>query len=693
MTADPTSADRLDDLIPPEERSRPEVLGIDHVEGDARNVFVGNSGPMTVNEAIHHWNFPPRRVRRGPVLLARADEGQLQQLFVTPHGWPEALEELRREGTVLITGAPRTGRRTAGWRLLTAVSDDESREVQTINPESDERELPFDHEEIVAGDRLLVDLSALDGTAYARAEDALGGYLAAVVRRRAVAVVLMPSDMRVVRSELRRRTRTIHRPDGSQVLLRHFDYYRLPAPDTNRENLRTVVQEYGIGELAELAELAVVAHQRAPGPGWAWLDDAVAAVRNRDGDAEKLVRSTAADPEQRALLMAAALLDGAYTETVASAAVRLLDIVSPDRERTPAFTAVGLGERLSPFGARIDEGGRVHFTGLDTAASVRTHFWTHYPGAHAQFRDWVLRCSPVLVAEGIDAPDIVRRFVDQHLRVRRRNDVFDVVREWAENRRAVVTYLASAALAHGLTDPNHGWAFRRRCYVWATAGAGSRISSRLADLVVAACREVINGTHPEQAIVRLRYLAAHRDERVASNAREAMAAVVGRSPDRLRYLLSRLEGGTTGQQRRADTRSFLAAVDPTHLVAGSARPATALIERHDVRSRVVERWQDAWAFGVDGWEAPLHRWLAAATADDRILVAVAEASGGQWDRLRNLEAAAGRWAAVRGDSFARDLFDRFVAILDAAFVAQALRSTDQPSSAPPSGSHPSGDQS
>jgi hypothetical protein len=695
MTAEPASTDNPHDPVEPEDRSTPEMLGIEHVDGDARNVFVGNRGAITTHEEIH-WHFTPERVRRGPVLLARADEGELGRLFVAPRGWEEARQELARERTVLITGGPHTGRRTAGWCLLAAISAGESREVQTITSESDERQPPFDSEEIVAGDRLFVDLSSADDTTFARAEDVLGAFLSTVVDRGAAAVVLMPWDRDRVRPELRRRTRTVDRPDGFAVLRRHFAYHDLPAPAADRPGLREVVDEYGIGEIARLAELAAVAHRRARAPGWKWLDDAVAAVRNRDRDAEKLVQSTAGDPGARALLMAVALFHGAYTETVASAATRLLDIVSPDREQTPVFAAPGLGERLAPLGAEIDDEGRVRFTGLDTAAALRAYFWTHFPNIRKEFRNWVLECGPVLVADGIDAPDIVRRFVDQLLRVRRRNDVLFVSRSWAEGRRAV-TGLASAALERGLTDPSHGWAFRRQCYEWARAAATSRsaISARLADLLVAACREVISGTHPEQAIVRLRYLAAHRDERVASNAREALTAVAVWWPDRLRHLLGCLDGGTTRQQRRSDARSFVSVVDPGHLVKASTNSTTPLIDRPDVRSRLVERWRDAWSLGPDHWEEPLHRWLATAqiAADDRILAVVAEASDGRLDHVRDLEAVAERWAAAQGTSVARNVIDRFVAALDGTFVDFALRSADEAPYPPSAGLYVSEERS
>jgi hypothetical protein len=237
MTAEPASTDNPHDPVEPEDRSTPEMLGIEHVDGDARNVFVGNRGAITTHEEIH-WHFTPERVRRGPVLLARADEGELGRLFVAPRGWEEARQELARERTVLITGGPHTGRRTAGWCLLAAISAGESREVQTITSESDERQPPFDSEEIVAGDRLFVDLSSADDTTFARAEDVLGAFLSTVVDRGAAAVVLMPWDRDRVRPELRRRTRTVDRPDGFAVLRRHFAYHDLPAPRVARSRGR-----------------------------------------------------------------------------------------------------------------------------------------------------------------------------------------------------------------------------------------------------------------------------------------------------------------------------------------------------------------------------------------------------------------------------------------------------------------------
>ena len=689
MTSDDgVPPDDAQDLVGPETVSASGITGIGQIGGDARNVFTGNRGAIFNTHREFHWHFTAERVRRERVLLGRRDEEQIKKLFVKPSGWDEALGELRGERTVLVTGEPQTGRRTAAWCLLANVSDGDSREVQVVTPDPDERQAPFDTEEIVAGDRLMVDLSETDDVTFARAEDALDEFLGSVIERGAVAAVMMPWRPMSVRPEHSRRTHRLGRPDGLAVLKRHFAQFNLPEPSPEHLGIREIVDGYGTGEIARLAEIAAVAHRRGGGKGNAWLEEAVDALRNRESEAVDLVRKTDGDPTARALLCAVSLFHGTYPETVVSATNRLLDIVARDRERTPPFVQPGLGRRLEPIGARIDDDGRVRFVGLDTAAAVRAHFWTHFPEIYDDLRKWFQACGPVL-ARDRESTDIVQRFVDQVLRARRASDVVAVARGWVDANRSVAG-LAAVALERGLTDPNHGWTFRRMCYDLVRR---TGISSRFGEFLVAACREIIADTHPEQALLRLRYLAAHRDEAVAGKAREAMAGVLARRPEKLQQLIMYLDG-STAEQRRADARSFLDVVDPDLFARASSRSARPLIELSEVRSQLIALWRDALDLGSDLWEATFHRWLVAAqgAAGDRGLAVLVDATDGRLDRIKAVQRAADRWAAAEGTAAAYGLRRRFSAALDEALI-DSVQNAARPYSHAPAGSRVSEERS
>ncbi|TQM11843.1 hypothetical protein [Pseudonocardia kunmingensis] len=665
---------------PPEDR--PAAVGV----GQARDIgtsITGSLGPIYVR---NYWYATSRRERRGALALDLDHERNLAAVFVPPEGWERARRILAADGMVLLAGELGIGRRTAAWQLLDGIGDDDSRPIQVLRPEpgSDGGRV-LDAEDVVERDRLLLDLSDVDDQLFEAVQDELTDFFGVVAASAAVLVVLLPSFVTRPRSEFRARTALLERPDGRQVLYRRLREYGIAIPaGALLPDVANLLTNGSVGDVAELASLIREARSDVPdGTAESWFGVAVKRLSDRDTEISQLVAAhpSAAD---RALLLSVALLAGADAATVLAAEERLLRKVRHTVGPAPDFERSGLGARLTAIGGRLHVDGRVAFTAAGRAAAVLNHFWTHFPSLRNDFARWVIACGD-LGAEDAHRETMVARFVEQSLAVGRPGDVFAAVAVWAGDAR-VPALLASAALEYGLTSVEYGWAFRRRCYEWATDHTNGRTAApaRLADLLVAACRRVIVQTHPEQAIVRLRHLTRHPEPAVAREATTALVEVVGSDRSRMRYLLTRLTGGrrSDADARRADARLFLTTVVPELLVARGGRSLVAAAWVHE---RLAQRWGDVFDT-VPAWEyvPAVHRWLsvhaAAEPADAEALAAVLIAACDlRFDRLSILHSVSREWARTplpAAQTRRRETVERLYAAVDAAAVQAADAAID-----------------
>jgi hypothetical protein len=623
---------------------RPTTTGIERAR-DVGTAVTGTQGSVFLADTI--WYTGNRRERRGALALDLDHQRNLHEVFVPPPRWERATEIFADDGVVLLAGDDGIGRRTAGWQLLARAHDEHSRPIQVLKPEFGDGRV-LHREDVVERDRLLLDLSDIDDQQFERVQEELPEFFETAAGLDAVLVVLLPAGTRRTRPEFRARFVELGAPDSLQMLRRHLSSYGIALPTPVPHAIDEVLKRGNVRDIADLAYLAREARAADPNGGVAsWLGKALAAISDRDAEIAGLVRAhpTAAE---RALLLAMALFDDSDCETIAAAESQLLQSVPHTVGPGPEFERAGLGVRVNDVGGRISPDGRVHFKAAHHPAAVLRYFWTHFPSLRGDFVAWVVECG-ALRLEDDHRERMVARLLEQCFAVGRLDDVFGAVHRWATEVR-FPSALASAALEYGLTNEEHGWAFRRKCYDWATAQSNGRTTTpaRLADLVVAACRTVIVETHPEQAIVRLRHLTRHPHEQVAMRAVEALAEVVGSDRERMRYLLTRLTGGRAPGAEPRDAHLFLTIVAPESLVVRRGRNRSLLADA-GVRSRLAERWHDVLdSLPSERYEPVLHRWLSvqaeAGPPDSHALVSVLVAAcDSRFDLLSSLHAAARSW--------------------------------------------------
>ena len=93
---------------------------------------------------------------------------------------------------------------------------------------------------------------------------------------------------------------------------------------------------------------------------------------------------------------------------------------------------------------------------------------------------------------------------------------------------------AALVLRSGLRSERCGRTFRRKIYLWST---NRGTSDQLAAVIVAACRDEIFATHPDEALVRLHHV-ARRNGRC--EAHQALVELVGTDRRLLRQMLRRI---------------------------------------------------------------------------------------------------------------------------------------------------------
>ncbi|MFC0599753.1 hypothetical protein [Streptomyces palmae] len=514
-------------------------------------VFYGAGADWMIRKGVE-----PRRV-------AREDRVRLADRFVPPVGYRVAADRLADPGSVvLLEASPGSGRRAAAIMLLHGLGADEGADEEGIRFE----ELPAtdqDEDPLVPGkgDRFLLDLSGIaDEDAYAKAQDRLAVRRALVQEAGAHLVVVLPSGMEHARApHLEPHTVTLGRPRGIAVVTRYLRMDRMPfrPADLGNTDLQRLCDRSPMRELARLAGLVRTARDSGRfGADFAgWLDQAMHAVTDRAGEVGRQVATVRTAPE-RALLLATAVFEEADADTVYDAWHGLMRTVRHEEEPTTELAQTDFGERLAALGIERDPDGRLRFGRLAYADAVRTYFWANFPGTREHLRDWIGRAAGLRGLTADDRVNVVVRFGERSLAVGRPDHLFDLVVRWADRATgASCDPRAVAALEFGLSHERFGGWFRRRIYECARSGP---LSDGLARVLTNACLQSLGATHPDQAMVRLHYLAARKGE-AAREAREALLDLAGRDRRLYRLLIDRLRDRTPRDPRRAETHLRLLA--------------------------------------------------------------------------------------------------------------------------------------
>ncbi|MFD8523133.1 hypothetical protein ACFV2D_24375 [Streptomyces capillispiralis] len=390
-------------------------------------------------------------------------------------------------------------------------------------------------------------------------------------------------------------------------------------------------------ELARLAGLVRAARDSRFGADFAgWLDQAMHAVTDRAGEVGQQVAAVRAAPE-RALLLATAVFEEARADTVYEAWRGLMRTVGHEEEGATELARTDFGERLAALHIERAPDGRLRFGPLAYAEAVRTYFWANFPGLRDDLRDWIGDAVGLRGLTTDDQVNAVVRFGERVLAVRRPDHLFDLVVRWADNATgASCDPRAAAALALGLSHERFGGWFRRRMYECVRSGP---LSEGLVRVLTVACRQNLGATHPEQALVRLHYLAVREGE-AAREAREALLDLAGRDHRLYRLLIDRLRDRARREPGEAETHLPL---------------LTALLGND--RAPDPPPWPDLFL----GWETvfsqpptelwtPLvNNWLNAVAGDstrETALAVMVGATRGRTAALHRLYAITCRWAGT-----------------------------------------------
>ncbi|TBO58141.1 hypothetical protein EYS09_18995 [Streptomyces kasugaensis] len=568
--------------------------------------------------------------------IVREHRLRLTRCFVRPRGYSRAADRLMQPGAVVILdGAPGTGRRSAATMLL----------EETSAPGGRIEELPVNREEGVPDpspdDRYLLDLSRVSEGDYPAAQRTLTLYRSLVEKCGARMVAVSPAGLAwMLDAELAPLAVSLERPRGRAVLSRHlrvrevgFTYEQLAT-----DELTDLFAVAPMRELDRLAELVGQARDSARyGTDFAdWRDEAVAAATNWSQQVAGQLREHRG-VQERALLLAAAMTNGAAAETVLGAARSLLEVLRYPKDETPGLAQEGLCEQFRKLSLVREDDGRVRFAGLAYDSAVRSHFWENFPELRQGFRDWVGQCMtlPELGAE--DRARLVGRFTEQALSTGRLEGLYVLIERWTQpSAGGRLRAEAAAVLEMGLSHEQYGPRFRSRVYQWATA---SRLVPDLAQVLADICRHVMAVTHPEQAMVRLRHLALRQDNPEAT-AQAACTALLELARDNRRLytrLVHRLLQGVRPTGRCLDV--LLALLDPTGL-------------------SIDPPWQEftlAWRAVMAGkppaaWTLSVRRWLtliARRQASEQVLSALLLAASGDRELLNQLYVTACDWSDVQ----------------------------------------------
>ncbi|TMU89931.1 ABC transporter substrate-binding protein [Streptomyces sp. DASNCL29] len=597
---------------------------------------------------------------KDPRAFAQDQLADLYRRFVAPKGFGQAQTLLLRHGTVLLSGPPGSGRRTAALMLLRHLADD-ANDVHELDIEDEPPVLNIGA--VGEGNHLLLDLSEVDEVRYDAVQSELSGFRSDVQRRGARLAIVLPHATEQRRStEFLPLTADIERPLARDLLMRHLrvDHIHPALADLASPDLAHYMASAGAGALARLADLIRRARDEGkPSDTFAdWSRNALAALTNLGDDVAKFVASLK-DGRQRALLLSVAMFHESTPDTVFRGATSLLDEVGHPEHEEPRLSRTDLARQLEEVGAKADSDGLVRFQAWSYDLAVRNHFWTYYPDLRDRFRQWVRNCAAWLTPKTRNA--LIARFSEQALRTDRPDDLWGLAEQWTDPKKGMVQLLPDAiqVLAEGLRHDRHGHTFRRKIYHSSLADDLPRWRRHA---LISVCAEVMAVRHPDQALVRLHHLARRAQDTDTDRARTELLVLAQRDTRLSRLLLERIDL----EHHPADAEIFLA-------LAESAARTRALYISMSVRNLLTRGWaavlrtcpRPTWKEPVEGW---LHAAKATATHGDALLDVLVDACEQRSDAYNGLYVISRNWAAASSTERSRRdaLAQHFAQKIDAA---------------------------
>ncbi|MGW3471840.1 hypothetical protein ACWDKQ_26015 [Saccharopolyspora sp. NPDC000995] len=650
------------------------------VHGGSGHQFNGLTFIVTESGEIHR--------RRTSQRTLTADQlARLYDRFTEPPEYRQAEEKLyERSRTVLLSGKPGSGRRSAALMLLynSTTRDAQFRELP-VETDEEERD-SLDPESVQPGERLLLDMSGEQQPEKFRSVQAKFESLrgAVVANKGALVVVLPPDPDHLLWPEFRPLHVPMTRPSGKAVLSRSLkvEHVEFAEQDLDRESLKPHLADAALRDLDRLCQRILEAKYARPSSGFVdWADRACEAFAEHSEQVAEQIRESTAP--QRAIVLAAAMLKDGHVDSAQAAAKSLLNQLKYPADEKHVLEREGLDDALRSVKVVPNASRRIVFSSISYENAVRNHFWTNFPELRDDLRAWVGDCVVALNMVDDDCDRLVARFAEQADRTGRIQDLCSLAEQWTkqadrQRRPPRSARWAAAALAHGLgetSSPGAAGEVRRRIYEWANQPG---LAVHLAQVLVSVCAEVMAETHPDQAVVRLRLLASHNVQEVAGAAKTAVSNLAQDNRFYRRFLWW-MKSWLTQQSRPSDVDLFLATSDPLRLLDTSSRSA-ALITNNGIRRQLAAGWRVALMRGTDGWLEKFGEWLVASNSGaygPHLLNVLVESTHGELVKLGMLHVTSRDWAAAGADSEERAARQRICRELARKIdTAQGLRLTD-----------------
>jgi hypothetical protein len=564
-------------------------------------------------------------IRLGELLTDCAldtDEAQRQRrLYVTSQSDEEAAAYLTAHHVVALVGRPGMGRRITAISLLFRMTNRLS-EV-TLDPEyTGQLSAEPGQGYIINADDLDVPLTGRVQSSVARllmeAREA-GSYVVIRATPTAWQHMCLPSQFRPVR---------IHPPAALQVFRSHLLESVGLEEEADRwaghPDVARLLEQASPADAARMARIAAeTLSRRAEIEG-----DPVVVGLDAYGDwadqlsswfNKGLVSGPLAEGQRRALLIAAAVLEGAGPGDVLTAARTLEKKLELEKEAGHGLAGPGAGERMREIGASLD-GDSVQFTRPAYANSVVHYVWKHWPQVHDDLHEWLTSLPGWLRKE--DAQRIAEIVVELAAHQRNASIVTEAAERWAHrpaagpqgSRPSPQLRVAVSALTLAALNPEIGGAVRRKLYEWSRGRDPGQH-----DAVIDVCGD-IGLRMPQIALTRLKHVVTYGSTETLK--RSAFAVAQLGEEERLRQtvlseIIAWLKDADSDRHRAAARLAFLGladAVDPdgrpvliTDPVPGARRQQVLAdgwreVLRSDDRlqaAAVVAKWLDA-AIGTAG---------------------------------------------------------------------------------------------
>ena len=542
------------------------------------------------------------------------DLNELDRRFVPPRGLADAQRVLADHQAVFLHAPHGCGRPTAAQLLLKERAAPEDTILQLwLQDKASKATAPFDFTHISNGDYTWVDLTDTGGWSWYEINSELPVLRSTAHRKKAHLVVILPDDVAGLATVIDHLRVRLAPPPLDEVLRKHLRVAGFGHLEVRQaDELEFVRTNRPLRDVPGYVQLVEEARNLASGHGdfKGWCATALKAFEGRTSEAGSFIRTLTGGAE-RALLFSVAMLHGAHGDAIDHATVALLEHAKHAVGPGSPLEHEALDSRLGNVNAKANPSGNVRFRDLGFDAAVRAYFWTQLPSLRDPITAWLSATLDSSDLDQAERDNLVTNFAGLCLTDRYHTVLLKLVEQFTGRHTTAARVNAAALiLRHGLRGERHAREFRRQIYDWST----SSTSDQLGAVLVAACRDEMFVTHPDEAMVRLHHLARRSRDGKDSKAHEALAGLARSDPRSMRQMLTRIADPPPDARRwRADSLLFLDIAHPWTLTAFSDRGGPLLLTEVLVAQQLSKGWALAFAdLPYESWVDYAENWLSCA---------------------------------------------------------------------------------